>query len=71
MERGTRLHANCEDYVKGTLHVVPWELKKVALRLEDYRQRGAKAEETWLLDRNWANTGQEPWIKAIIDVHYV
>ena len=71
MERGTRLHADCENYVKGKLNVVPWELKKVALRLEDYKMKGAKAEEVWLLDKDWAPNDDEPWIKAIIDVHYI
>jgi hypothetical protein len=71
MARGTRLHADCENYVKGDLMVVPYELKKVALRLEDLKQRGAKTEETWLLDKNWKPDVFLPWIKAIIDVHYV
>jgi hypothetical protein len=71
MARGTRLHADCEGYVKGEITVVPYELKKVALRLEDLRQKGAKAEETWLLDKEWKPDVFLPWIKAIIDVHYV
>jgi hypothetical protein len=71
MARGSRLHADCESYVKGDLMVVPYELKKVALRLEDFKQRKAKAEEVWLLDKDWKTSDQEPWIKAIIDVHYV
>jgi PD-(D/E)XK nuclease superfamily protein len=70
MVRGTRLHEDCENYVKGKLMVVPWELKKVALRLEDLKQKGAAAEETWLLDKYWKHDDEKPWIKAIIDVHY-
>lgn len=71
MARGTRLHADCENYVKGDLMVVPYELKKVALRLEDLKQKKAKAEETWLLGRNWEHNEVAPWIKAIIDVHWL
>lgn len=71
MERGTRLHTDCENYVKGQLMVVPWELKKVALRLEDYKQKGAEPEAVWLLDKNWKHDDTKPWIKAIIDVHYL
>lgn len=73
MVRGTRLHSDCEGYVKGEIMVVPFELKKVALRLEDFKQKGAKAEEVWLLDKEWNPTEDqdEAWIKAIIDVHYL
>ncbi len=71
MERGTRLHSDCERYVKGELQVMPWELNKVALRLEDLRMKKAQAEAVWLLDQDWANTIRTPWIKAIIDVHWL
>lgn len=70
MERGTRFHSYCEDYLKGNLTVIPWELKKVGLRLEDLRQKGAKSEETWLLNQDWKPDAENPWIKAIIDVHW-
>jgi hypothetical protein len=72
MARGSRLHSDCEGYVKGELMVLPFELKKVALRIEDYKQKGAKAEEVWLLDRNWKPVGSPAmaWSKSIVDVHW-
>lgn len=71
MARGSRLHSDCENYLKGNLMVLPYELKKVAMRLEGLKVKGAKSEETWLLGRDWDTKGGEPWIKAIIDVHYI
>jgi hypothetical protein len=70
MARGSRLHSDCENYVKGDLMVVPFELKKVALRLEDYKQKGGKAEAIWLLDKTWKPNADNPWIKGIVDLHY-
>jgi hypothetical protein len=73
MARGSRLHADCEGFLKGTLQVLPWELKKVSLRLNDLKTTGAQSEVTWLLDGDWnpVEEGVIPWIKAIIDAHWV
>jgi len=71
MVRGTRLHLDCENYLKGNITIIPYELKKVALKLENLRIKGGKSEETWLLGMDWKPCKGEPWIKSIIDVHYV
>lgn len=71
MVRGTRLHLDCENYLKGNLMRVPYELSKVALKLDDLVRNKAKSEEVWLLDKDWATTKSAPWIKAIVDVHWV
>jgi hypothetical protein len=73
MIRGSRLHADCENYLKGDFTVVPWELTKVGKALDEMKQRGAKSEETWLLNREWepVNDPAEAWIKSIVDVHWV
>lgn len=72
MARGSRLHSDCENYVKGTLIALPYELKKVALRIENLRTKGAKAEAVWLLDKDWKPTQfpADAWVKAIVDVHH-
>ena len=74
MDRGTRLHKLAEDYVKGEASMpVPYPLKKIAITIFQLRERGAKAEETWLLDRDWQPT-EDPdvaRIKAIVDVHWI
>jgi hypothetical protein len=71
MVRGTRLHADCENYIKGTLMRLPNELSKVTRMIDTMKAQGAKSEETWLLDSDWAHTAARPWIKAIIDVHWI
>lgn len=70
MERGTRLHSYCEDWMNGKIPVIPWELTKVSLRLQDFKTKGGIAEQTWTLDQNWVP--QDPaWVKAIVDLHWV
>lgn len=71
--RGTRLHALCEGYVLGSLGRVPSELMKIGRRLEEFKNNGGKAEDTWMLDTAWQPTKSqsEAWIKAIVDVHYL
>lgn len=70
MERGSRLHADCEKFLKEPLHVLPWELAKMGPRLQDLKNLGAKSEETWCLDKSWLPDMANPWVKAIVDVHW-
>ena len=73
MARGTRLHSACEDYVRGTLMVLPFELSKVSLRIDEYKNiRKAKPEAVWLLNKQWdVASASQPWVKAIVDLHWV
>lgn len=71
MARGTRLHSDCERFLLGELPHLPWELNKVSLRLNDLKTIGAKPEAVWLLDQDWKVTIEQPWIKAIVDVHWL
>lgn len=75
MDRGTRLHKLCEDYLmdKGPEVACPYDIRRIGLRIYNLRTHGAKAEETWLLDRNWEPTDNpdEAKIKAIVDVHWL
>lgn len=73
MARGSRLHQHCEDYLKGTIGVIPWELTKVARALDQLKGFGAKSEETWLVNSLWepVEDPDQAWVKSIIDVHYL
>jgi hypothetical protein len=73
MDRGTRMHTMCEDYVLGKITYVPTEIKRVGPLLQQLQSLGAKAEDVWLLDKDWNATDDlsKAWVKAIIDVHYV
>jgi hypothetical protein len=75
MSRGTRLHKLCEDYMRDHTRTapVPYDVRKIGVKLYQYRQRGAKAEETWLLDHHWepvVDQGRAK-VKAIVDLHYM
>jgi hypothetical protein len=70
MERGSRLHSDCEKFLKTASHVLPWELSKMGPKLQDLKMKGAKSEETWCLDNKWQPDMDNPWIKAIVDVHW-
>jgi len=52
---------------------VPYDVKKIGLKLHHFRTLGAKPEVVWLVDREWkpVTDQKDAWIKAIIDVHYV
>jgi hypothetical protein len=71
MDRGTRLHKLAEDYMKSTDMPCPYDIKKIGLKIYQLREKGAVAEETWLLDKDWEPTDDESKarLKAIVDVH--
>jgi len=71
MERGSRLHLDCEKFLKTSSHVLPWELSKMGPRLMDLKMKGAVSEETWCLDDKWKPDMVNPWVKAIVDVHWL
>lgn len=76
MDRGTRLHALCEEYVKNKSAYVapPYDLRRIALKLYSLRDKGAIAEQEWYVNRNWEPCEKDDpncWIKAIVDVHHV
>lgn len=75
MERGTRLHSLCEDYLndKTTEVACHYDLRRIARELHDMRNKGAKAEATFLVDADWAPVEDQgkAKMKAIVDVHWV
>lgn len=70
MVRGSRLHSVCEDYLNHKTPALPWELQKASLQIDDLKRKGAIAEAVWTLDKHWLPS-DPPWVKAIVDVHYV
>lgn len=75
MDRGTRLHKLCEDYMNDrSMHApVRFELRKIGLTLHQLRNREAKAEAVWLVDADWnpVTRQEDAKLKAIVDVHYL
>lgn len=74
MMRGTRLHKLCEDYMADPSGIspVPYDVKKIGLKLHHFRTLGATPEVVWLVDENWEPTKDQAKarVKAIVDVHY-
>lgn len=75
MMRGTRLHKLCEDYMADPNKVspVPYDVKRIGLKLHQFRNLGAIPEVVWLVDENWepVQDQEKARVKAIVDVHYV
>jgi PD-(D/E)XK nuclease superfamily len=73
MDRGTRLHSLCENYMRAGPDIpVPYDIRKIGIKLYQLRTVKAVPEETWLLDADWNPTEdiERAKLKAIIDVHW-
>lgn len=76
MQRGTDIHNSCEDYLLGRINAV--ELHREigpAWRnlISGLRYFGAKPEEQWEVSEGWhpIEPGEQVWLRAKIDVHYL
>lgn len=75
-DRGTRLHKACERFLKGEIpeEALPIDFWQIKPMLRLFKDRGAKAEEIWLVGHDWTpqeNDGSICAFKAIIDIHYL
>lgn len=75
-DRGTRLHLACERYLKGEIphEKLPIDFFSVKQFLMEAKEKGAKAEEVWLVDHSWNYQEVEDAdtrFKAVVDIHYV
>jgi len=74
MMRGTRLHKLAEDYMGASFDTpVPYDIKKIGLKLYQLREHGALPEAVWMVDRYWRPTEDKEAarLKAIVDVHWL
>ena len=74
MERGTRIHALAEDYLKHKIDDVPSELSRFHTDIITMREQGASAEEEWGFNREWEPVPwSDPscWLRMKIDVKYL
>ena len=73
MMRGTRLHKLAEDYMGNADMAVPYDIKKIGLKIYQLRQYGAKPEAVWMVTKDWLPTESPAHarLKAIIDVHWL
>jgi RecB family exonuclease len=74
--RGTRLHLAAERYLKGEIPMerLPIDFWKIRPKLQIYKDLGAIAEETWLVDKDWNHQDVEDEhtrLKALTDIHWL
>lgn len=74
MARGTKIHDMCEDYIKGTLKVLPPECKKFAKMFRRLRRQYKKAisgmvvEDTWAFTKDWDETTWDDWVHCWVRI---
>lgn len=75
--KGTRLHTACERFLKGEIPATALSVDFMRIRplLEVAKEKGAKAEEIWLIrDDTWEFQAEETpdtTFKAIVDIHWI
>lgn len=73
--RGTRIHKEAEDYIKGELpshHQFSQDLRKTGPQLMQMREWGWFSEEIWFVGREWEHQPEDgplAMIKAVVDLH--
>lgn len=73
-DRGTRIHAECEEYVRGTRKEIPKEASSYEAELKSLRQKfidgKAELEGEWGFDNQWnvcAYKSKEVWLRVKCD----
>lgn len=61
MDRGTELHKQCEDFLKGVKKTVSKDTKLIANVLKDFKKRGALAEADFTFKQDWSPTRWDDW----------
>lgn len=61
MDRGTKIHEYCEDYVKGKITKLPVELDRFKKDLAVLRKGKAVAEADWAFRKDWTPTVWNDW----------
>ena len=75
-QRGTRIHAAGERYLKGEIPIenLPVAYKPFLGSLELAKRLGANAEAVWVCGKDWKTHYEEndtSWIKSIVDMSYI
>jgi hypothetical protein len=75
MERGSKLHDDCEAYLRGWVSVLPTELEQWKDAFDDLKALKCKTEESWGFDKDWNKLSDwfqpQTWLRAKSDAHFV
>jgi hypothetical protein len=73
--RGSRIHDECEAYVRGWVKELPTELEKWQEAMDMLRDAKATPESAWGFNRNWELLPDwfhpDTWLRAKSDCHYL
>lgn len=70
MERGTKLHAKCEEYLQDKDCEVPMELSAISDAMMRLRARKAVPERAFRLDAEWKPVAHGGRVIGIMDAHF-
>ncbi len=74
MERGNTIHKMAEDYIKGKIRVMPFELTKfkalfVSLKaLYKKKLSNMTVEDTWAFTKDWVQTRYDDWANCWVRI---
>lgn len=72
MRRGTDLHSHCEKYISRQIDYIIPPLKSIATVLNILREKGAKCERYFRLDKEWKVCDKATqWVKGFLDTSYI
>ncbi len=82
MERGSKIHTDAEQYIKGTLKVLPPELALFKQEFADlkklFKKKGRPmiVEDNWAFTKEWTETQWNDWVGCWVRIkldcaHYV
>ena len=71
MERGSLIHKEGEQYIKGILDELPESYKLLANAMNEVKEQGAEAELEMTFRKDWGVTGwfdADAWVRIKIDI---
>lgn len=74
MERGSRIHALAEDYIKGKIRALPAELKLFKEDFKFFKTQykksisGMVVEDTWSFTKDWNETQWNDWVNCWVRI---
>jgi len=72
--RGEQIHKLAEEYVKGTIEVIPTELALFKKEFATLRKKKATPEGKWAVDAAWGPVDffdwEHAWLRVVLDAHF-
>jgi CRISPR/Cas system-associated exonuclease Cas4 (RecB family) len=72
--RGSEVHSQAEDYVKGKLHKLPKALQVFSAEFKATKKAKALTEQEWAFDDQWRKVdwfSKQAWLRVKVDAFYL